>query len=411
MENRSQMGRLGILMVLGLGACEVLIMISPFAGFFYSSMRFEPILGVLSASPATAWLDGFFLNHSVVTSSRILEWQREIGMYLFALGMWGFLVSAGQVYTNKILKRGVATGLLYRFSRHPQYLSLGVAGWGLLTIWPRFLLLGLWVTMLFLYGWLARLEEKRMEERFGEAYQSFARRRGAFLPGSPARRLFEASFGRLQPSALGYLAAYAFCLALAFSFGGALRSFTRASTVIVQLPGQQTVVISAWPKSEDWAERVVAIAAADDQVQERLNERGERPLVATILPPRYAMKGMFYTMPPTSAAGGSQGGITGIVRWFGRTATSFLLPVRGITRSSTFMGVDPDDSDDPVEVVFSRAEKPYKETLGFDEALDASVRLIPLVVVDVQPSTMAILEVRVPLPQNRWGPHVVMPLF
>ncbi len=250
-----------------------------------------------------------------------------------------------------------------------------------------------------------------MEERFGETYQSFARGRGAFLPGSPARRLFEASFGRLQPRALGYLAAYAFCLALAFSFGGALRSFTRASTVIVQLPAQQAVVISAWPKSEDWVERVFASAAANDQVQERLDERGERPVVATILPPRYVMRGMFYTMPPSGAGTSSQGGIAGIVRWFGRTATSFLLPVQGITRSSTFMGVDPDDSDDPIEVVFSRAEKPYKETLGFDEALDASVRLTPLVVVEVQPSTMEIMEVRVPLPQNRWGPHVVMPLF
>ncbi len=411
MENRSQMGRLGILMVLGIGTCEVLIMISPFAGFFYSGMRFEPILGVLSASPVTAWMDGFFLNHSVTTTSRILEWQRAIGTYVFALGMWGFLVSAGQVYTNKILKRGVATGLLYRVSRHPQYLSLGVAGWGLLTIWPRFLLLGLWVTMLFLYGWLARFEEKRMEERFGEAYRGFASGRGVFLPGSPARRLFEASFGRLQPRALGYLAAYAFCLALAFSFGGALRSLTRVSTVIVQVPEQQAMVISAWPKSEDWVERVFAVAAANDQVQERLDERGERPVVATILPPQYVMRSMFYTMPASGAETNSQGGIIGIVRWFGRTATAFLLPVQGITRSSTFMGVDPDDSDDPVEVVFSRAEKPYKETLGFDEALDASVRLIPLVVVEVQPAMMAITEIRVPLPQNRWGPHVVMPLF
>ena len=106
MKEMSQLGRWGALLVVGLGACEVLIMISPFAGFFYSGARFEPILGVLSTSAATAWLDGFFLNHSVVTDSGLLEWQRKIGGLLFTLGLWGFLISAAQVYGNKMLRRG-----------------------------------------------------------------------------------------------------------------------------------------------------------------------------------------------------------------------------------------------------------------------------------------------------------------
>ena len=168
MKTTSQLGRWGVLLVLGLGAAEVLIMISPFAGFFYAGARFEPLLGLLSARPATAWLDGFFLNHAVVTTSWALEWQRKIGGLLFTLGLWGFLISAAQVYGNKLLGRGVATGLLYRFSRHPQYLALGVAGWGLLTIWPRFLLLGLWVTMLFLYAGLARFEEQKSKKEENE---------------------------------------------------------------------------------------------------------------------------------------------------------------------------------------------------------------------------------------------------
>ena len=75
------------------------------------------------------------------------------------------------------------------------------------------------------------------------------------------------------------------------------------------------------------------------------------------------------------------------------------------------MGVDPDSSDAPVEVVISRAEKPYKEGLLLEEALDASVRLTPLVVVEVQPNEGKIVNVKVPLPQNNWGPKVVMPLL
>ncbi|MFQ5744535.1 MAG: methyltransferase family protein [Acidobacteriota bacterium] len=411
MKNQEQWGRWGVVLLLGLGACEVLIMISPFAGFFYASLHFQPLLGFLSNSSLTAWLDGFFLNHSVVTTSRLLEWQRQIGLYLFALGGWGFLISAAQVYGNKLLRRGVATGFLYRISRHPQYLGLGVAGWGLLTIWPRFLLLGIWVTMLFLYAGLARFEERRMEERFGEDYLAYARTRGAFLPGNPVRRVFEATFGSLLSRPLAWLAAYAFCLLLAFSLGGALRGYTRSHTVIVQLPQEQAVVISAWPQTREWAEQVFEAALADGQVRERLGERHGHPLVATILPPRYVMKGMFYQMPPTAPGSGARRSFLGSLAWIGRTAFRFLVPLQGITRSNTFMGVDPDEGAAPVEVVISRAEKPYKQGLALAEALDASVRLTPLTVVDVQPQERKVLEVRVPLPQNRWGPHVVMPLF
>ena len=98
-----------------------------------------------------------------------------------------------RVYGNKLAGRGVARGRLYRFVRHPQYLCLGVTGWGLLTLWPRFLLLGTWVTMLFLYAGLARFEERRMAERFGDDYRHWAEGRGACLPGSPVRRLFSSA--------------------------------------------------------------------------------------------------------------------------------------------------------------------------------------------------------------------------
>jgi protein-S-isoprenylcysteine O-methyltransferase Ste14 len=412
MSNTSQLGRLGALFVLGLATCEVLIMISPFAAFFYGGVRFEPFLGLLSASPQSAWLSGFFLNHSVVTTSSLLEWQRTIGLYVFALGLWGFLLSAGQVYGKKALRRGVATGVLYRMSRHPQYLCLGIAGAGLLTIWPRFLLLALFVTMLFLYAGLARFEERRMEERFGESYRSYARGRGAFLPGSPVQRLFEATLGKLRPRALGWLAAYGACLAAALLAAAGLRAYTRSHTVVVERPGEQAMVISAWPQPEAWVSRTFERALSDDAVRERLSQRGDDPVVATILPPRYVMEGMFYKMPPDVAAEPATGsGALAARTRIGKLAVAFLVPIEGVTRPDAFMGVDPDTSGEPVQVVFSRAEKPYAETLPLAEALDASVRLTPLVVVDVEPEGGEVVDVRVPLPQNRWGPQVVMPIF
>ncbi|MEE9234394.1 MAG: hypothetical protein V3U28_03015 [Candidatus Acidoferrales bacterium] len=385
MRVSGQAGRYGAVVVVGLGAAEVLIMISPFMGFFYASLRFESVLGVLSASRWTAWLDGFFLNHAVVTDSLLLEGQRRVGVWLFVGGLAGFLISAFQVYGNKLLKRGVARGLLYRLVRHPQYLCLGIAGWGLLTMWPRFLLLGLWVTMLFLYAGLARFEEHRMEERFGEDYRRFAATRGAFLPGSPVRRLFVATMGRLRPRGLGWAAAYVVSLALAFSLGLVLRAHVRASAAVLFQPEQQAVVISSWPQPPAWLENVFQAAVSNDEVKQRLQqEQTGQPVVATILAPRYGMRGMYYQPDPS---------------WT-------LHKERG-----PLLGVDPESSDEPVEVVFSRARKPYQEGLSLEEALDLGVRLTPLVVADVQPATGEVTAVRIPLPQNRYGPNVVMPLF
>ena len=409
MSKATHAGRLGVLIVLGIGAAEVLIMISPFAGFFYTTVNFDPFLGVLSSSFATAWLDGFFLNHSVVTRSALLEWNRTIGGALFTLGLWGFIISAAQVYGNKLRKRGVARGLLYRYVRHPQYLSLIVAGWGLLTIWPRFLLLATWVTMIFLYAALARFEENQMAERFGDDYRGFADTRGAFLPGSPFHRLFEATFGKLRPQVLGWAAAYVVCLTIAFSIGFGLRNYLRASSAVAFAPEHNTAIVSAWPQSEEWLRQVWETARSDERAQQRLSEtRDDKPLVATILPPRYAMKGMFYKAEPDSNRRLTMAGFS--PRRIGRLAGAFLLPFV-FPLPKDFMGRDPDETDEPVQVVFSRAEKPYKDDLRLEEALDVSVRIKPLVVVSVLPSTGEVTDVLIPQPQNMWGPNVVMPQF
>jgi protein-S-isoprenylcysteine O-methyltransferase Ste14 len=394
-RKKERLARIGSLAVLGLAAAEVIIMISPFAGLFYATTAFGGLLGFFSRSPPTAWLDGFFLNHSVVTTSALLEWQREIGFYLLILGLVGFFVSAARVYGGKVRHRGVAKESLYRYVRHPQYLCLGIAGWGLLTSWPRLLLLGVWVTMLFLYAGLARFEERRMEESFGEEYRRFAAERGAFLPGSPVRRLFEASFGRLRPRAVGWAISYMACLAAAFALGLGLRSYTRAASAVLIQPEHQTVIISVWPQPAEWMARVVGTAYADDKVRHRLaEEQGGDPVVATILPARYGMRDMYYKRASQRQAKGLH------------TASLGLPMVNRL-----YMGVDPATSDAPVEVVFSRAEKAYKDKLPLDEVFDAGVRLIPLVVVEVDHGVGQVVGVHLPLPQNFWGPDVVMPIL
>ncbi len=395
-EKRSGQGaRLTLLIVTGVTAAEVLVMMSPFAGLFYATMDIGPFRW-LSHRPLTAWLNGFFLNHAVVTTSPLLEWQREISLWMLLLGLAGFAAAATVVYRSKARGGGVVRLSLYRFVRHPQYLCLAVAGWGLLSSWPRFLLLGIWVTMLFLYAGLARFEERRMEERFGDEYRKFAAQRGSFLPGSPVHRLFEATFGRLRPRPLGWVAAWLCALALAFSGAFALREATRHASSIVVPEQERQVMISVWPQSEAWIEETVRLAAHDSRVWGRLRVKGARStVVATILPPGYPMRDMYYDDDPEETEIASLLGAGVYLPFLYRFAAMGRPPQPG----------------DTVQVVYSIAGKAYKRNLPPAEALDPAVQLTPAVVVDYIPSTKKIVRVRFPPPRNAWGADVVMPLF
>jgi protein-S-isoprenylcysteine O-methyltransferase Ste14 len=159
---------------------EIMIMISPFAGFFYSV--FNPFLLETAKYPATRWLSSFFLPHMVVPPDDFLKFIRIMGSVLFVSGMAGFLVCALQVYANKFMKKGTALKGLYSVIRHPQYVMLSIAGIGLSILWPRFLVVVLWLVMVLLYYFLSKDEERRMLKDYPDAYRAYMEKTGMFLP-------------------------------------------------------------------------------------------------------------------------------------------------------------------------------------------------------------------------------------
>lgn len=162
---------------------EILFMISPFALYFYAG--YAPFLNFLGRSPATAWLDRFFLPHFSHTSSPALNVLEVLGPVIFFVGLIMFAIGFLQVYGAKFFRRGqTVTGGLYRWIRHPQYLAVAVMGLGVLLVWPRILVLVGYVTMLFLYYFLARHEERRCLARYGESYRGYLERTGMFFPRS-----------------------------------------------------------------------------------------------------------------------------------------------------------------------------------------------------------------------------------
>lgn len=72
---------------------EILIMISPFAGFFYSV--FNPFLLGISKYPSTRWLSAFFLPHMVGPARWIFEIYPRDGLGPFCRRHGAFLYLRG----------------------------------------------------------------------------------------------------------------------------------------------------------------------------------------------------------------------------------------------------------------------------------------------------------------------------
>lgn len=278
----------GLILLYFVIALEVLIMISPFAAFFYSV--FNPVLLFLAKWPASRWLAAFFLPHMVLPPGIFLKAIRVSGSVLFVVGTIVFLICAGQVYAHKLFRRGPALGGLYRWIRHPQYLALSLAGLGLAILWPRFLTIVLWTVMVGLYTLLARDEERRMVNKFRDQYREYMARTGMFLP-----RGLEALGRRPFPRSLGPALGFVILVVVAVGSAFALRAYTVARlplwssgrvTALAILPGDGTMLEHRMPDALELPE-----------VKSRL-VKTPGPVLVYVVPIQYVMQGMIADTGP-----------------------------------------------------------------------------------------------------------------
>lgn len=276
----------GSILVFFIMAFEVMIMISPFAFFFYSV--FNPVLHWLGSYPATSWLTTFFLPHMILPPTSFLKVVRIIGSVFFVIGAVTFTICALQVYLGKIMKWGIADKGLYRVIRHPQYLALGIWGVGMSILWPRFLVLASLSLMLIIYYFLAKNEEWRMLTLFGESYQRYMGRTGMFLPRNIEASL-SAPLSFFRSNTLKY-AAITLCLPiLVIGTGFVLREVT-----LVSLPFQarsNVTLVSILPEDDALSSKVIEEIFAASAPKLSMF-KVDKDYLGYVMPPDYVMQGM-----------------------------------------------------------------------------------------------------------------------
>lgn len=395
--NTKKFALLGVILLYFVICLEILIMISPFAGFFYAA--FNPVLLQLADRDATRWLTAFFLPHMAIPTTGLLIGLRVLGSWLFIGGLAIFSICALQIYAAKFRRRGAVAGGLYRFIRHPQYLGLALAGIGLAILWPRFLVVALWCLMVLIYYYLARDEEKRMLQAHGETYRPYMERTGMFLPQSLERVLqFK---GSITPLLLWLIV----CI---LAIGGAfsLRSYTIHHLVMRQ--DENVDALALLPEDGFKLDHRLADLLALPEIASRLQPDAQ--YLAYFLPRDYIMQGMIADTGGEWQLYKQHHTIAMISDWIfhpfrhlreghhamshGQHGTSALTPSdSGLVRRMIFLRLEPAPTDnDPAA------------------SLDIYRDRIPVFTADVDVHEVQLLEVR-DLPESTgWG-HVPTPTF
>jgi len=379
---------------------EIVIMISPFAGYFYGG--YGPLLDFLYGFKTTAWLTGFFLPHAVIAKNDLLNFLNALGRALFSFGLIAFLIGAVQVYSAKLRHKGVVASILYRWVRHPQYLFLAISGLGLLLFWPRFIILILYISMLFVYYILARDEESRMLKQHGDSYAAYMQRTAMFLPGEPGGKIFRVFLGWIKSPQWALAAGYGLILFFATLAAFGLRHYTISQISNIYLPEKRITAVSIFPGSDQAMKDALDVAYKDSLITSILSDyrqEGHKGFLVHLMPAHYMMQGLFVA-PFNSEEGAGR-------KFSWRTIVGFVFPFLSHHNHQEMMGRM---NSDGVRLIFSQLTWPDGKYAPADEALNFSVKHLPLLKVDVDLEHHSVQEVEKTLKRNLWG-RMPMPAF
>jgi protein-S-isoprenylcysteine O-methyltransferase Ste14 len=109
------------------------------------------------------------------------NWLHLLSEGLILLGVV-VIINAWRVLYRAQKEGRVATSGPYARVRHPQYIGFVAVLFGFLLQWPTILTLAMFPVLVWMYARLARIEEREVKARFGEAYAAYAAQVPAFVP-------------------------------------------------------------------------------------------------------------------------------------------------------------------------------------------------------------------------------------
>jgi len=382
---------------------EIIIMISPFALYFYAA--YGPILDFLAASPATGWTTEFFLPHMVFPDDPLINAVSFLQVFL-VIGLLLFFAAAIPLYYGRFTGKKVVQAGMYKKIRHPQYLFLAVSGFGLLLYWPRFIILLLYITMLFAYHFLARDEEGRMQREAPDAYARYMAATSMFLPGEPGGRVHAALFAWLRPNWLRILALYLLALVLGTALAMAVR--THALGVIPAVRTEETTIVSVFPRNPAEVRDLHRIALADQRVAEHLAARPDINLT-------YLMPGDFFLMALVTDADRRFSDdlierFPEVLEWHqhkfhGGLGKFFRIFYNFV---STLGSVETDY--DVERLVFVAVQDRTGRAVGAEEVFAMGLARTPALLVDMDARSHEVLDVVKTSESHKWG-RMPMPVF
>ena len=217
-------------------------MFLPVFGGFALSMFFLSGLGILKA----AWIPFFELSENFMQMGKvifvpywILMWIfRQFGIYAHQLLAWFFMGLGSIIFTWGVLvwfqtrfgQKGVATQLIYKFSRHPQYLGWIIWSYGLLLFsltvnqmkksWATEASFP-WLLSTMVILAICFLEEQKMAELQGNKYLEYRKKTPFLFPIPkwlskillfPFRLFFKSDFPRKKREIVGVTLFYTLLL-------------------------------------------------------------------------------------------------------------------------------------------------------------------------------------------------------
>lgn len=394
---------LGAALGYGLITIEIIVMISPFALYFYSV--YGPILNTLSAHPLTCWSTEFFLPHMVFFPDPVITAISYLQL-LMIIGLLLFFSAAIPLYYGRFTGKGVVRASFYAKIRHPQYLFLAISGFGLLLYWPRFIILVMYVTMLFVYYILARNEEWRMRNEQPAAYEHYMASTPMFLPGNPGGKLYHLLFGRIHPKWLGIFAAYCASLVLAVSLGLGLRQYTISRLPVIKATDGRPL-ISVFPRPASDIRAIYQAALQSPKVREII---AAHPANAVYLLPGDFFLNALLTEEDRRFSEHMIERFPEILEWhqhkfsggLGRFFRIFYTFVRTWSSLETNYDIE--------RLIFVRVEDREGQAVPTGHIFDIGRKRRPVMLVDLDAESLNVVSVTQTTDKNKWG-TVTMPSF